>query len=220
MIMLLYYIHDLVLLKQIQRRMHFNTLCAVSMIQNVSQNRTDKKITKEDLDRIFKASYMAVFSCPEKTLQQISGGKTNDATYFCPVVIMLEGTGNNKCKVNWYCYIDITDVSCLTKYNSITSGVWRSCSAATLSYKNVTLHEEIDAKSLYDDLYIQNGEIKVVVETNVVRYTGKTIKEIFGFHMIEPEPYPGSKGGYAPYFYNHVIFSPRPGIFDPTTPPQ
>ena len=48
--------------------MHFNTLCAVSMIQNVSQNRTDKKITKEDLDRIFKASYMAVFSNPEQTI--------------------------------------------------------------------------------------------------------------------------------------------------------
>ena len=220
MIMLLYYIHDLVLLKQIQRRMHFNTLCAVSMMQNVSQNRTDKKITKEDLDRIFKASYMAVFSNPEQTIKSIY--KENSETFLSPTVILFEGTGNNRCKIKWYCWVDIKDnFSVLNKYVGKTSGVLTDNASCSLKYKNAgNVGEEKDASVFYQDLKIQKGEIKVVVETCIYRNAGKSIKELIGFYIFDPKIYPGNKNKYSPYFVSYVIFSPRPGIFDPTTPPQ
>ncbi|MBE6447602.1 MAG: hypothetical protein E7015_03940 [Alphaproteobacteria bacterium] len=224
MIMLLYYIHDLVLLKQIQRRMHFCTLCAVSMMQNVSQNRTDKKITKEDLDRIFKASYMTVFSNPHDVCSKWSGKgwSGSDITYFAPLVILVEGTGDNQCKVNWYCWVDIMQTyATINKYAKVTSGGFGSSTAFSLCYKNVgSIGQSRSASDFYPDLKIQKGEIKIIVETNIQYDRGKSIKELLGFYLISPSKYPGCTSRQNPYFLNYVIFSPRPGIFDPTTPPQ
>ena len=187
------------------------------MIQNVSQNRTDKKITKEDLDRIFKASHMAVFPCVEQKMKDMV---SNDGkTWMTPVVVLFEGTGDNKCKINWFCCLDITSNFTTLSYVSRSSWIIDTA-ACSLWYKGYQrIGEEQDSKNFYPDLKIQKGEIKVVVETNLLRRYGETIKQMFGFYLINPKPI-GISYGHEPYFHNYVIFSPRPGIFDPTTPPQ
>ena len=58
---LIYYVYDLAKMKRYNERMDFVGHQMAGMIQNISQNRADKRITKADLRNIISAAYTTIY---------------------------------------------------------------------------------------------------------------------------------------------------------------
>jgi hypothetical protein len=81
----------------------------------------------------------------------------------------------------------------------------------------------VAASIIHPNLKIKDGEIKVIIECAIFKYTGfdyidgrlsKNVspREAFGFWMLSPKPI------YVCYFNTVVIFTPKPGLFDDNGP--
>ena len=99
LIILIFYAHDLALLSQYNRRMKFVAEQMASMIQNVSQNRTDKRITANDLRYIFAATFQSIY--PGLTMYGDGTGYRYKFGHMpaCAIVYVKgESDGNVSCK--------------------------------------------------------------------------------------------------------------------------
>ncbi len=59
--LLILYIHDISKIGKIHKTLDFCTTCAVNMFQNISQNRSNKKITRLDYKHIHCASFLPYY---------------------------------------------------------------------------------------------------------------------------------------------------------------
>jgi hypothetical protein len=86
--------------------------------------------------------------------------------------------------------------------------------------------------SIYNDLKIKNGEIKILVECTMLYFeninypfgdgrlsTTVSVGEAMGFWMLQPKASAGvsAAGGFS-FFSSVVIFTPKPGLFSETPP--
>jgi hypothetical protein len=217
LIALLYYMHDLPRLKQINSRMSFCAYCMASMLQEVSQNRENKKITAADLRNVAASAFLTIY--PGKTMYPTSSVKYIYGHFLDCFVHCVKGI-DGKASVLW-------NRRMFSGYSSGPSNIsLDKFTTATHWSSMVKYQQNVAPSSIYKDLTIKDGEIKIIVEclcytdpTNYGFTDGRlpstSTKEKFGFWVFNPK---GTSGSYGGYFNQAVIFTPKPGLFDETPP--
>ena len=190
--MLLYYIHDLVLLQRYHSQTKFAAYSVVSMLQNIAQSRSSKRITLNDIRMIRCVASLLIY--PGTTGYAISGSDNNayrSVGHFLSLYIYgVVGTGNNKGKCVWRWDSSYQNT---TPANSGSYIRTSDNSYATVRYQS----SETDTNNIYKGLTIKNGEMKIIVEvslrTGLCKYhNGQTVSSVpiskrFGFSIITPK---------------------------------
>ena len=215
MIMLLYYIHDLVRLKRFRSQMQFVAHQMASMLQNVSQNRTDKEITKNDIRYVASASYLTIFP---GTSQFTVADWTSKYGYNPMLFIFyVKGNSDSTASVVW-----------AQRYHSCDFARDPSTFEQNGDIRRNTVNnlQNVAPSRIYPSLKIEPNEVKIIVECAIhystwSAYTlsdgrknsDRTAKEAFGLYV-----HPLKAVNEVTYFNSVVIFSPRPGLFSETAP--
>jgi hypothetical protein len=222
-IAIIYYLHDIPKFKRIRAEMEFATHCAVNIIQNISQNRSDKRITSKDLS--YTRCFVGLSLYPGKSSYAVSGSgvpaRRPTATFNLWYFYYIKGTGHNKCKVCW-CW-DSGYVN--TSPDSSDFGVFISSdkSYSVVVYK---AGDSVNSWEIYPSLTIEEGEEKIILDscywgTNAGAFAdGRSAATVpvgrrFGLYVATPKP---ARKGANSYFNTIVIFTPKPGLFDETSP--
>jgi hypothetical protein len=192
----------------------------VNMLQNVSQNRADKKLTSDDVKYAVAASYLSAY--PGITMY----GKTLHSFGHFPLgyIHCVKGE-SGKAKILWYrCFFAGGDTPANMNYDEGNSFF----SAVAPDHKTNSL---MDPSSIHKDMRIKDGEIKIILQCAYF-YNGTSgspfgfndgrlcknvpVKDAFGLFIVNPSPQNLS----APHLYFHavVIFIPKPGLFGETAP--
>ncbi|MDR1235406.1 MAG: hypothetical protein LBJ96_00205 [Holosporaceae bacterium] len=185
-----------------------------NILQNISQNRVDKKITKDDIKHAVAAAYLSVYQ--GKTMYTTSRlctplGHASSGNLYC-----VKGLENGNASVIW-CH----------RWHSANN----SPSPAEITIENRDSRSIVNMGSnspskIYPDLRIQKGEMKILVEvcfhyskssgygfTDSRMCADVSSKTAFGFFVLNPP-----RKGDSIYFNTVVIFTPKPGLFDDTAP--
>jgi hypothetical protein len=194
----------------------------INMIQNISQDRDSKRITRADLRNIRCAGGLSVY--PGTTLY---GASSNNREYLplghtiLVYLSCIEGTGTNMAKTRWYW----TSSSLYSQPNS-TSGEATSTSAPPSHCVHWT-STPIDSNSIYPGLTIKNGEIKMIIEVMVKSRSwpdGKSASndsgsKLFGFFLLKLPGLLTVNGATQDVrYYSSVVFIPNHGLFSVDRP--
>ena len=227
LILLIYYVHDLCLLNRYNYLTKFATYQAIQMIQSVTQNRTDKRLTKADFDRIGKAVMLCMPVCLPPGLKSVYNNIGFSYSLNCAYV---QGVGNDRCKVLWTIYTDIHDYEDVHCFSEGTAGNrLTGAHAFTLQSRYdrpETIGQEISSTTLWSDLHIKNGEKKAIIEVTLYINAGKRkdaincISELIGLFLLKVPGYKGhGQKDQSLFLPSHTIFYPNLGVFT-DSPPQ
>jgi hypothetical protein len=222
-IAIVYYLHDIPKYKRIQAEMSLCAYCTIGIIQNISQNRSNKRITQKDLSH---ARCLAALSAyPGNSAYAVSGSATGarrpTASFYLLYLYHIKGTGHNKCKICW-CW----DSSYMnTSPNLSISSVFFTADKA---YSSVIYKEgdDVNSQEIYPSLTIEAGEEKMILDScywamnTAVFADGRSAATVplgrrFGLYVAIPKP---PKVGGQGYFNSVVIFTPNPGLFSESRP--
>jgi Flp pilus assembly protein TadG len=104
-IAIIYYLHDISKYARMKERMNFATHCAVGLIQNISANRINKKVTFDDIKYAMTSSFLAFF--PAATQYATANISSIECAYplgYFPIVYVHCVVGNSdgtKASVVW-----------------------------------------------------------------------------------------------------------------------
>jgi hypothetical protein len=191
-----------------QSKIEFCSNCAVNMLQNISARRVDKRITLGDLAIINNSCHMSFLPFDES-----SNRVWNNMT-----LLSVCGTGNNRCKVMWSMYNELTgrNVLCSGSYSYRLSGPLTASGLSIFYGRQERMQNECDSTALYPGFFIKAGEKKVILETG---YGGKWGQPKFGFWLLKLRPGPDNKNVEWKKYINIVtIFTPKSGLFSETVP--
>jgi hypothetical protein len=185
-----------------------------SILQNVSQNRVDKEITKTDIRCAVAAAYLSIY--PGKTMYTTSHihtilGHSSEGYLHC-----VKGLENGNAGVVWD-----------TRQYSVENSPSPATIVVTSSYYSRSIVKRVSVgkpSSIYPDLRIQRGETKILIETALHYAVGYSFtdgracsdvpaKTAFGFFVLKPP-----QSGSSDFFNTVIIFTPRSGLFDDTAP--
>ncbi|MDR1375584.1 MAG: pilus assembly protein [Holosporaceae bacterium] len=228
LLIILYYVLDYPNYARMKLKTKNSALMAISMIQNVSKNRENKRISLEDVKRINYSAFINYYSGQ----QQLTKADTLPLGHLpITVLIYVKGTGNNYCKVVWSLFVSgenatspIGSGGSLDEKNTSSSEL-TIADFRTWTGKSYQHGQDLASTSLHPDLKIQINEIKMLLMTAF--FTKKEFKyadqknvsdnprKLFGFHML-PLQLPLS--GDNILFRNTVTFIPNPGLFSDDPP--
>jgi len=214
LIILLFYINDLVRIKRYYSQTEFVGQQIANMIQNISKTRSadKRKITKEDLARIHCLAWQTVY--PGTTMFY-----TNSRHPFGHVpythLYYVRGEEEGKASCVFRLAVSNTGVTKPTDFISKVNVYKDNHSGSKIRFLTNTLPSNI-----YPTLKINKGEKKIIVETLMMRNTtwtnGAADKSTVGLHLVNP---PMTKYGEFRYMFRSVvIFTPKPGLFDEDGP--
>lgn len=206
--------HDLFTIQRWYSQTEFVAYQMVQMIQSISQNRSDKKITLADLRYIVSVAYLTIY--PGTTMfPQGSGHVFGHFPH--PFVYYVKGLSNGNASCIWRVQLHPSKSVFATPQTMGAVCVSEPHSASIVQYKT-----DVSPAQIWPTLKIKPGEVKIIVETNVFygsdgtywRFAdgriGVPSREAFGLFLITPKHTAGGSG----YFNSVVIFSPNPGLFD------
>ena len=207
---LIYYIQDLATIKRWHSKLDFSLHCAANMFQNTPN------ITKTDFVKIAYISAMGLFGDPEHFVRPALYPES-------PLVLhafYVTGLGNNTCKINWCVH------SCIRitgdHYNSqVRVGEVMWSHASRFRMKNILLGSNYSVTELDPSLSINMGETKIILELSVYKVASEIDFNKDYFKLFLAKVSPVFSVGSNHTFMNHIIiFTPKPGTFDPNNPPQ
>jgi len=203
---ILYYTYDLPKYVRIKEKVEFCAYCYVNMVQNISQNRENKRITLTDLGNIIAASSLPYFG---GGTSQYGGGDIQSYTHGFfphPMLLFVKGLDNGKAKIMW-----------------IVKAMWfpPGGSAATTSASDASYHclvnwnigRELEPSAVCEGFSIKPGEIKMVLDYYFFSSTDTVPAAKWGLLILAPQ-----KETVWGYFHRVVIFIPKPGLFDDNPP--
>ena len=213
-IALIYYLHDVPKLQRYQQQMDFVAQQVAQMLQNVSQQRTNKRITRQDMINVVRAAYLTIFPgismlAPKKD--------TIPLGFFVHCLIYyIKGEPNGKASTKWV----------LLFY--ITQGPYVNVSI----YKDISGQQSVAPSVISPSLTIKNGEVKMLVVSELQyakpfsfadgrKCRDVSFREAFGFLIHDPRPYDTNGHSHTDlcnFFTSHTIFTPAAGLFDETRP--
>jgi hypothetical protein len=174
-----------------------------NILQNVSQNRANRKIRSSDIKCAIAAAYLSIY--PGKTMYTISGRSplehTSSGHLYC-----VKGLENGNASVVW----------CVRWHSANDSPTPATITLGGRDSRSiVNTGSDVSASSIYPDLHIQKGQIKIIVEIAFHHYTSRGISapKSFGFFVLNPP----SKWDNI-YFNTVAIFTPKPELFDEIAP--
>ena len=208
---LIYYISDLAKIKQWNQRMDFATHCMASMFQNTSN------ITKKDVINILQAGRLVYAPDGIKRFQTLYN--THQDTLFQLGVLCVVGTNTNKCKVKWFVW---SAGDAFSAYEIAISGSLRNFGSKNWNpFVSLTIGSEYNSSIVYPSLTINAGETKILLVhlfTSIFS-DANWIEGIMGLHLAHPRII-RNKNSEKTYLQSIVVFTPKPGTFDPNNPPQ
>lgn len=205
LVVTLYYASDVPRYSRYKSQMKNATYFAASMIQNISQNRTDKRIKHNDLKYIFVTAFLNQFN----GLQQYKKDNYYPLKYnqFMSIYY-IEGLPDKKARVAWCWH---SGGSGENPNNIEFKDSWNSFSSCSV-IKNGN-GTGVAPSSIHKNLVIKEGEIKIIIEASI--YSEGNGARNLGFHLLTPKKTTSSN--YV-YFSTVTIFTPQPLIFTNTLP--
>jgi hypothetical protein len=190
------------------------------MIQNISQSRTDKKITLKDLRYCISAAFLSFY--PGTTQFAKSHTVFKQPGFVHGKIFYVVGNDNGKASVPWAMQYQYGggSTSC-TSPESVVISKHDDDERYVTRVRNNKEPSEICPK-----LSIKPGETKIIIE-NFIYFTKSasykltdnrtwlniSLREAFGFLILTPKVQ-----GVSFYFTSIVIFTPKPGLFDESVP--
>jgi hypothetical protein len=209
--------HDVPKYARMQAKIEFVAHEMVGILQNVSQNRSNKKITRTDIKYAVAAAYLSIY--PGKTMYT-TDPHAHPYGHF-PIIWMyyVVGESDGNASIVWgiHAYVDGTATTSISISNLVSTHI----------YSLVTYLQNANPSAIHPKLRINPGERKIILEcaycyhlglSNFKFSDGRTCanvssKKAFGFWALPIKP---SKE--AGYFNAVVIFTPKPGLFDDNGP--
>ena len=228
LIILLFYINDLVRIKRYYSQTEFVGQQMANIIQNISQSRTDKRITANDLRYALTLAYQTIY--PGKTMFWQGNG-----LYFVnvphPLIYYVKGNSNGTATTVWGRVFWTSDSPAISPA-TIRSGT----QTTSHDVSQINMGTNLPPSQIYPTLKIEPGEVKIIIETLIFFRTtdpdingksGYTPREVFGCRLVSPKPWKNNNSNNTytsdmsrgAFFNSVVIFTPKQGLFD-ETPPQ
>jgi hypothetical protein len=197
----------------------FVTYEIAGMIQNISQRRTNKKITLNDLRYCISGAFLSFYPGTKQFPASRNVFKQPGCVHgkFFYVVGNADGTASVKWGVQ-YQFINGSGPN--TSPGTISMGVGSG------DARYITrVESNVAPSAICPELSINPGETKIIIENFIYficssyyklvggRTWGIPSREAFGFLLLTPKV----QGGEF-YFDSIVIFTPKPGLFDETAP--
>ncbi|MDR1334237.1 MAG: hypothetical protein LBJ71_03400 [Holosporaceae bacterium] len=201
-IAILYYLHDIPKYKRMQTQMDFCAHCGVSMFQNISAGRTNKRIRVQDLKYISCITFHPYFV---GTKHYSVGDNWSSTKCFGHVLLCyVKGVGENRAVMKWWF---LNNWGSAPPTRALTSA--KSGHTYTLTILNGNIGTEYDASYIHKDLKIKNGEVKMIFEVMLYPDGNPKPADFWGFYVFVPKRDSKILG----YFHSVVIFTPNSGLF-------
>ncbi|MDR1235732.1 MAG: hypothetical protein LBJ96_01875 [Holosporaceae bacterium] len=221
MIAVIYYLHDVPKLKRTQNSMKFCAHCAVNMFQNISLGRPNKRITLQDYKYISCSAFLPYYG---GGTQQYGGLKLESYAISTPQMSLcyLKGTGINKVKMIWAVVSNWGQPPPSRQIGTMRAG---ASIHDHIMLPRVYTDTEYDASYICEDLKINAGEVKMMVDVylNASWCPGgmfgkrRVSPGLWGLLVCSPEAesWGSNMGG---WFHYKIIFTPKLGLFDEDLP--
>ena len=224
LIILLFYINDLVRIKRMYSQTEFVAQQMANIIQNISQKREgeEKKIKFRDVQHAASLSYLTIY--PGKTLY--ADGKRGNYShelshipYF--FIYYVKGLPEGKASVIWsylfYCYGAINPTGWVHGKGNVNN-----------NYGVVKHKTNVTPKDIYPTLKINEGEVRIIIECplfcraesmSLNAYAASDnqdtrAKKAFNCRLVTPKASYKYNDEFAFYFPSIVIFTPKQDLFD------
>ena len=215
LIILLFYIHDLIRIKRYYAQTEFVGQQMANMIQNISQKRDNKRLNKNDFKNITSLAWLTMFPGNTRYNTKASlGYSPGIALYYVKGL----DNGNASCIWRvWSSYENSSTPSSDLHWDPGTGGY------AHLSVKYRT---NLTPSSIHPMLKISPGDTKIILEVTFIANPNwknslgeSSNKQKFKLHLLNPRVVAGDKNAFHTLFTSVVIFTPKPGLFDEDGPP-
>ncbi len=229
LIILLFYINDLVRIKRYYSQTEFVAQQFVNIIQNISQKRgasdpTKLKISINDIKNAASLAFLSLY--PGKTMYRIGTSGSRHELSHAPRlnIFYVKGLPGGKASCLWF-----------RRFLGETTPIWSlftgAPSAAESSVKNLS---NVSPSEIYPTLKIGENEEKIIVEVNLFNalhvmneneYVESDKQEVlarkaFKCRLVAPKALEKNANGINGWYFDSVIiFTPKPGLFDPDNPP-
>jgi len=227
LIILLFYINDLMRIKRYHSQTEFVAQQMANIIQNISQKRTDKKITLTDIKYAASLAYLSMYPGTTMYRVSVSGGRHTLSHAPRLNIFYVRGLPGGK-------------ASCLWLIRFLGEGAdnplgWNPSRALSNGggVSSIFPNTNVTPSDIYENLKISEGENKIIVETNIfISYATINVndyvesdkqealaKKAFKCRLVAPKPLEknvNARQGW--YFTSVVVFTPKPGLFDETAP--
>ena len=224
LIILLFYINDLVKIKRYYSQTEFVGQQMANIIQNISKGQP---VTIPHLKYAISLALLSVY--PGKTMYSITGtDNRHELSHDSYVVIhYVKGLSGGKASVLWNRFF--YQASCVTPLG-LTDGYAGLNSAYTV----VKAGTDVEPSTIYPTLKIKEGEVKIIIEVQFVNDASRMklsdyvpsddqptrAKKAFGCRLITPKNFFNLHERQGKYFPSVVIFTPKKGLFTDTRPPS
>jgi Flp pilus assembly protein TadG len=219
LIAIVYYLHDIPKYRRTWAKAEFITHEISGMIQNISQNRENKKITQNDLRYCVAAAFLSFY--PGTTQFPKSYNVFKQPGSVCGRIFYVVGNADKTASVKWCMQYQL-----VYEKGDNTSPRTMSITKNDNTKLMVKTKNNVEPSEIYSKLSINPGETKVIIENAMYFSKATDLKltdghtwadfspsEVYGFLFLTPKPYSNTN-----YFIFHVIFTPNPGLFDETPP--
>ncbi len=222
LIILLFYINDLVRIKRYYSQTEFMAQQFANIIQNISQNRPNKAIKLNDMRYASALSWLSLY--PGMTMHHTDTRTANAhelSHYPWHMIYYVEGLSGGKASVKWLRY---------TFPQKSTNPKAMYCNTKTSDQANSVVRwgTNVEPSAIYPTLKINEGEAKIIVECylltnpdsmstndyNPSDNQSTCARKAFRLRLVTPK----GTGGFERYFPSVMIFSPKPGLFTSTRP--
>ncbi len=219
LIILLFYINDLVRIKRYYSQTEFVAQQMANILQNISKTRTQKAITQNDLRYAFCAANVSMF--PGTTIYTQDANYPGYTTWVQIYRVVGAGSGKAKCTARLE----------LSAWNgkSPPRNIWYTCTSGDHAGSKIRYYSSgVDPSVIWPMLKMSSGdntsEEKILIEVclftdSSIRPAGKsTDKQILGLKLLTPSCLINKQWCF--YFHSVVIFTPRNGLFTNSCPPS
>jgi hypothetical protein len=207
LIAIIYYLHDIPKYKQMNVNLGSCAHEMAGILQNISQNRSDKRITVDDIKHAAAVAYLSVYPGMTGYVLNTSGKRHAVANAPHGYMLALKGLPNGNIQKLWNVVFHLV-------------GEGTACtSPATLRIRNDNINNYKD--SMFSGVSLKAGEIKIVMicQKYYESATGYglldnrswkqvSVREAFGFLLLTPKKTQSDL----------LVFTPKPGLFGETAP--
>ena len=216
LIIAILYIHDIVKIKRYYSQTEFAGQQMINIIQNISQKRTNQRITYQDFKLALHLASLSFY--PEKTMA--SGYSEEEGPdyiqYPCITAGYTEGEGGKASIKSFFS----TGAKYTYPQGPKDSPFQFMFYHNTIEYRTIGFNmgwREVDPTDIYPTLKIQDDEEKIILESFIVLEPKKEqtidVKKVFGLFLLNPKIL-GRYDKYQLLFRSVLIFKLKKGLFD------
>jgi hypothetical protein len=181
--------------------MDFCACEVANILQNMSQNRINKKISIADIKFAMIAAYNTVY--PAASMFLTAQNKRIYGHFPIGFVVYVKGKADGNADVLWRMQYNFESNS--SPQGNANTGLRPASMTASDAASSIKYLTNSPAHLICKDLKINEGEIKILVECSIV--AGWSV-----FWILRPPMFASS------CFTRVVIFTPKPGLFDENPP--